>query len=100
MARLLACPTRAASACADTLWRDSLVSTTLFVQGGGEQDPINLRNSSWTTFLSWSDRQTMQCGHAHRVILAVYTQTRGMKGVPIRLTWMRNKRHVGRNVWT
>jgi hypothetical protein len=42
MARSLACPTRAASACADTLWRDSLVSTTLFVHGGGEQDPINL----------------------------------------------------------
>jgi hypothetical protein len=100
MARSIARPTRAASACADTLWCDSLVSTTLFVHGRGEQAPINRRNPSWTTFLSWSDRRTMQSGHAHRVILAVYTQTRGMKGVSIRLTWMRNKRHVGRDVWT
>jgi len=96
MARLLAC----ASACAHTLCRDSLVSTTLFVHGSGEQAPINLRNPSWTTFLSGSDRRTMQSGHAYRVILAVYTQTRGMKGVSIWRTWMRNKGHVGRDVWT
>ena len=100
MVRSLACLTRAASACADTLWRDSLVSTTLFVHGNGEQAPINLGNPSWTTFLSWSDRRTMQSGHAYRGILAVYTQTRGMKGVSIRLTCMRNQHRIGRHLWT
>lgn len=100
MARSMARPTGAASACADTPWRDFLVYTTLFAHGSGEQDPVNLKNPSWTTFLSWSDRRIMQSDHAHRVILAVYTQTRGMKGVPIRLTCMRNEHHVGRDVWT
>lgn len=39
MARSIARPTRAAGACVDTLWCDSLVSTTLFVHGRGEQAP-------------------------------------------------------------
>ena len=55
MARSMARPTRAASACADTLGCDSLVAATLFVHGSGEQDSVNLRNPSRTTFLSWSD---------------------------------------------
>lgn len=42
MASLQACPIRAASVCADTLRCDSLVSTTLFVHGSGEQDPETL----------------------------------------------------------
>jgi len=74
--------------------------TDIFAHGGGEHAAVNLGIPSWTEFRSWSDRRTMQSGHADLVAPAVYTQTHGVKQVLIRITCIGKERSVGRDVWT